>query len=70
MFTQVIVSFLVQLKAWELTVSQKRDSILDIFCEICEVLQNLIFTEESWATASDFQQHFEHITHSVSSKST
>ena len=49
---------------------QKRDSTLDNFCEICEVLQNLISTEDSWATASDFQQHFGHITCSVSNKST
>ena len=49
---------------------RKRDSILDIFCETCEVLQNLIFTEDSWATASDFQQHFGYITCSISSKLT
>ena len=36
------------------------DSILDDFCEIFEVLQNLIFAEESLATAFDFQQHFGH----------
>ena len=47
-----------------------RDSILDIFCEICEVLQNLIFAEDSWATASDFKQHFKHITCSISNQST
>ena len=28
--------------------STATDFILDVFCEICEVLQNLIFTEESW----------------------
>ena len=28
------------------------------------------FTEDSWATASDFQQHFGHITYSNSNKST
>ena len=50
----VIVSFLVQLQAWGLTILWKRDSILDAFCETCEVLQNLIFIENSWATASDF----------------
>ena len=27
---------------------------------ISKVLQNLIFTEDSWGTASDFQQHFGH----------
>ena len=55
--TLVIVSILVQLQAWGLTlkrtVLRKRDSILSVFCEICEVLQNLICTEESWATASN-----------------
>ena len=66
----VIMSFLVQFQASGLTVSQKMDSILDVFCEVCEVLQNLIFTEDSWATASDFQQHFGHITYSISNKST
>ena len=35
------------------------------FCEICEVFQNLIFTEDNWATASDIQQHFGHITSSI-----
>ena len=48
----------------------KKDSILDAFCEICEVLHNLKFTKESWVTASDFQQHLGHITYSVSNKST
>ena len=28
--------------------STATDFILDVFYEICEVLQNLIFTEESW----------------------
>ena len=53
------------LKAYSFT---KKDSISDVFCEICEVLQNLKFTKESWATASDFQQHLGHITCSVSNK--
>ena len=44
--TPVIVSFLVLLQTSGLTVLQKRDSILDIFCEICEVLQNLNFAED------------------------
>lgn len=26
--------------------------------EICEILQNFIFTEHYWATASNFDQHF------------
>ena len=49
---------------------RKKDSILDVFCEICEVLQDLSFTEDIWANASDFQQHFRHITCSISNKST
>ena len=52
--TPVIGSFLVQLQAWELTILRKRGSILDVFCETCEVLQNLIFIENSLATASNF----------------
>ena len=44
--------------------------MLDIFCEICDILQNFIFTEDSWATASDFQQRFGHIIYSSSNKST
>ena len=40
------------------------------FCKIFEVLWNFIFTEDSWATTSDFQQHFKHITCSVCNKST
>ena len=55
--------------AWELAVLRKRETILDVFCEISEVLQNLIFTENSLANASDIQQHFGHITCSVSNKS-
>ena len=38
-------------------------------CEICEVLENLIFTDDCWATP-DFQQHFGHITCSISNKLT
>ena len=53
-------SFLVQLQVWGLRVLRKRDSILDVFCEICGILQNLIF----------FQQHFGHITCSISNEST
>ena len=29
---------------------------LRCFCEICEVLQNLSFTDDSWATDSDFDK--------------
>ena len=36
----VMVSFLVQLQPWRLTILWKWDSILDVFCEFCEVLQN------------------------------
>ena len=46
----------------------KNVSILDIFCEICEVLENLVFTENGWAIASNIQQHFRHITCSSSNK--
>ena len=49
---------------------RKKDSILDVFSEICEVLQDLNFTENIWANASDFQQNFGHITCSISNKST
>ena len=52
-----------------LKILQKKDSFLDAFFEICEVLQNLNFTEDSWATAFDFQQHFGHMC-SISNKST
>ena len=45
----------------------KRDSIFDVFVE---VLQSVIFAEDSWATASDFQQQFGHMTCSISNKST
>ena len=68
--TPVIVSFSVHLQAWGLTVLRKRDSNLDAFYEISEVLQNLIFTEDSWTTSSDFQLHCGHITCSISNKST
>ena len=44
--------FVAGLRAYSFT---KRDSILDIFYWICEVLQNLIFTEDRWETASDFR---------------
>ena len=59
------VSFLLLLQAWGLTYLQKRNSILDVFCDICEVSHNLNFTEDSWVTASDFQQHFRHVTCSI-----
>ena len=65
----LMVSFLVQLHPWGLAVLRKKNSILDGFCEICKVLQSLIFTKDSWATASDFQQHFGHVTCSISNKS-
>ena len=54
MKTPVIVSFLVQLQAWGFTVLRKRDPILDVFCEICQVLQNLNFAEDNVAIASNF----------------
>ena len=49
---------------------RKRETILDVFCEICEVLQTLIFTEDNWTAASDFQQQFGYITCSNYNKST
>ena len=61
-------ALLVQLQDWGLTVLWKRDSVLEAFCKIFEVLQKLIFTEDGRATASDFQQHFRHITCSISNK--
>ena len=54
----------------EFTVIRKKETILDVFCKIWEVLQNLIFIEDSRATASDLQQHFGHIACSISNKST
>ena len=39
-------------------------------CETCEVLQNIIFKENRWSTASDLQEHFERITCFISNKST
>ena len=68
--TPEIVSFLLKLQASGLTVLRKRDYILDFFYVICDVLLNFIFTEDSWATASDFQQRFEHIIYTSSNKST
>ena len=68
--TPVMVSSLVQLQPWGLTILRKRGLHLRCFCEMFEVLQNLSFTEDSWTTASDFQQHFRHITFSISNKST
>ena len=68
--TPEILSFLVRLQASGFTVLRKRDYILDFFYEICDVLLNFIFTEDSWATASDFQQRFGHIIYSSSNKST
>ena len=38
-----------------------KKKVFFVFCKICEVLQNLISTEDSLAAASDFQQHFRHI---------
>ena len=39
-------------------------------CETCEVLQNTIFKENCWSTASDFWEHFGWITCFISNKST
>ena len=66
----VMLSFLVQLQPWGLTILEKRNSILDGFCEICEVLQNFIFKEDNWTTASNTQQHFGGITCPIMNKST
>ena len=50
----VSVSFLVQLETCGLSVFQRETPSQMLFCENCEVLQNIIFTEHYWATASDF----------------
>ena len=49
---------------------EKGTPSLMLFCKICEVLQNLIFTENYRATASDFQYRFGLITGSISNKTT
>ena len=41
-----------------------------LFCETCEVLQNIIFKENCWPFASDLQEHFGYITCFNSNKST
>ena len=52
-----------------LTVLRKWDSMFFVkFLNFYRV--SFFFTEFSWATASDFQQHFGHITCSISNKST
>ena len=38
--------------------------------ESCEVLQKTIFKENCWSTASDYEEHFEHIDCFISKKST
>ena len=48
----VLFSMVAVLRAHNFT---KKRLLIRCFCEICEVLQNLIFTEDSWATGSDFQ---------------
>ena len=52
--TPVTASFLVQLQACGLTAFPKWTSSQMLFYENCEVLQNIIFTEQCCATASDF----------------
>ena len=47
----VLFSTVAALRAHNFT---KKRLLIRCFCEICEVLQNLIFTEDSWATGSDF----------------
>ena len=39
-------------------------------CEICEVLQNIMFLKNCWSTAADFQEHFGCIACFISSKLT
>ena len=67
---KVMVTFLVQLLAWPLTVSRKTDSITDAFLWNFWSLQNIIFAfvEDYWATVSDNQQHFERIASFISKK--
>ena len=50
--TVVMVSFVVQFAALRANNFMKRGLHLRCFCEICEVLHNLIFTGGSWTTAS------------------
>ena len=63
----VLFSTVAGLRAYSFT---KKELHLRCFYEICKILQNLIFTKDSWTTASDFQQHFGDIICSVSNKST
>ena len=48
----------------EVTLSQM------LTCEICEVLQNIIFKERCWSTAPDFYEHVRRIACFISNKST
>ena len=66
----VLTSFLVQLRFEGLQFYKKGTPSQIFSYDICEVNRNIIFTEDSWVTTSDFQQHFGHITCSISNKST
>ena len=68
--TPVIESFYSEVGGLKVCSFKEKGLHLRCFCEICEVLQNLIFTEDSWVKVSNFQQHFGHITYSISNKST
>ena len=66
--TPVMASFLVQFQPCGLTVFLISNSQM-LFYENWEVLQNMNFTEQCCATASDFLWHFQCITYLISNKS-
>ena len=69
--TPVMVTFLLQLQAWGVTVLRKRNSITDAFLWNLWSLQNifLTFVEDCWATTSNFQHYFERTICFISNKS-
>ena len=65
----VIVSFLLQLRAWELTVLKERDFILDAFLRNLRSFKKARFHKRLLDDNPDFQHYFGHITCSISNKS-
>ena len=65
--TPAMASFLVQLQTCGLTVFQN-GPITDALLWKLGILENINFTEQCWATASDFQWHFQCITCPISDK--
>ena len=65
--TPAMASFLVQLQACGLQFS-KMDPSQMLSYKNWEVLENINFTEQCWATASDFQWHFQCITCPINDK--